>query len=110
MRAVQAGVAMANPYAFEPSKMDLWAEDQYHPSNWGAYLNACVLFGEITGRDLRTLGGGEQAAVTLGIAPVQAVALQRIASEQVRAERPTAFFDEEKCKSKPSKTKTKTKS
>ena len=109
LRAVQAGIAMSNPYAPETSKIDLWAEDHYHPSNWGAYLNACVLFGEITDRDPRTLGSAEQAAATLGIAPAQAVALQRIASEQVLAARPTAFFDGRKYKSTPSKTKTKAK-
>ncbi|WP_210518030.1 hypothetical protein [Hymenobacter terricola] len=92
LHAVQAGVAQRNPYAPEPGKIDLWAEDHYHPSNGGAYLNACVLFGEITGRDPRTLGAAEQAATTLGITPANAVALQRIAYEQVRAARPTAFF------------------
>ena len=29
----------------------------YHPSNYGSYLNALVLFDEITGVDPRTLGG-----------------------------------------------------
>lgn len=91
LRAVQTGLAMRNPYAPEPGKIDLWGEDHYHPSNWGAYLTACVLFGEITGRDPRTLGAAEQAAVALGIGPAEAVALQRVAYEQISAARPTAF-------------------
>jgi hypothetical protein len=92
LRAVQSGVALPNPYAPEAGKIDLWAADHYHPSNWGAYLTACVLFGEITDRDPRTLGATEQAAATLGLTPGQAVALQRIAYEQISAARPTAFI------------------
>ncbi|MGI4874813.1 MAG: DUF4886 domain-containing protein [Janthinobacterium lividum] len=91
LRAVQSGVAMPNPYQPEAGKIDLWGADHFHPSQWGAYLNACVLLAEITGTDPRTLGAREQAAATLGIAPAQAEALQRIAYEQVRAARPTAF-------------------
>ncbi|GAC1367943.1 MAG: hypothetical protein NVS3B25_01870 [Hymenobacter sp.] len=91
LRAVQAGVAQRNPYTPEPGKMDLWGVDHYHPSNWGAYLSALVLFGEITSRDPRAFGGTEQAAAALGIAPADAVSLQRIAFEQVQAARPAAF-------------------
>ena len=88
---MQTGLAQRNPYAPEPGKFDLWAEDHYHPSNWGAYLTACVLFGEITGHDPRALGGTEQAAAALGISPAEAVALQRVAAEQIQAARPNAF-------------------
>ena len=91
LRAIEAGVAQRNPYAPESGKLDLWAEDHYHPSNYGAYLNTCVLFGEITGRDPRTLGGTERAAAALGITPAQAISLQRLAYEQIRVARPTAF-------------------
>ena len=91
LRAVQTGLAQRNPYAPEPGKFDLWAEDHYHPSNWGAYLTACVLFGEITGHDPRALGAGEQAAAALGISPTEAAALQRTAAEQILAARPGAF-------------------
>ena len=91
LHAIEAGVAQRNPYAPESGKIDLWAEDHYHPSNCGAYLNTCVLFGEITGRDPRTLGSSELAAAALGISPAQAISLQRLASEQIRAARPTAF-------------------
>jgi hypothetical protein len=86
LRAVQTGVADANPYdGLDAGKVDLWGRDHYHPSNYGAYLNACVLLAEITGYDPRRLGAQEQAAVALGIAPPVAVQLQRLAYEQVRA-------------------------
>jgi hypothetical protein len=86
LRAVQQGVADPNPYdGIEANKIDLWGRDHYHPSVYGAYLNACVLLNEITGYDPRKLGGTEQAAATLGIAPAVAGQLQRVAYEQVRA-------------------------
>jgi hypothetical protein len=87
LRAVQQGVAMPNPYAPTAGKVDLWGPDHYHPSIYGAYLNACVLLAEITGQDPRKLGSKEQAAATLGIAPAVAVQLQKLAYEQVRANR-----------------------
>ncbi len=88
LRAIQTGVAMPNPYAPNAGKLDLWIDDHYHPSPQGAYLNACVLLATITGHDPRTLGPQEQAAADLGIAPPDAVALQRLAYEQVRAAPP----------------------
>lgn len=85
LRVIQAGVALRNPYAPEPGKLNLWGADNYHPSPWGAYLTACVLFGQLTGLDPRTLGGGEQAAAALGLTPTEAKQLQRIARQQLRA-------------------------
>lgn len=107
LRAVQTGIAQRNPYvAPEPGKIDLWAEDHYHPSNWGAYLTACVLFGEITNHDPRALGAAEQAAAALGLSPTEAVALQRVAAEQILAARPKAFADQSASgKAKPTKPK-----
>ncbi|MCC3160117.1 hypothetical protein LJ737_22975 [Hymenobacter sp. 15J16-1T3B] len=87
LRAVQQGVALRNPYAPEAGKVNLWGEDNYHPSRWGAYLNACVLFAELTGKDPRRLGPQEKAAADLGISPAEAAQLQRVAYEQVRAGR-----------------------
>jgi hypothetical protein len=84
-RAMHEGVAMSNSYAPEPDKMNLWEADHRHPSRYGAYLNACVVFGEITGRDPQVFGPTEQAAADLGITPAQATALQRVASEQLKA-------------------------
>ena len=110
LRAVQAGLALRNPYAPEPGKMNLWAEDHYHPSNWGAYLTACVLFGEITGRDPRALGPAEQAAADLGISPAEAVGLQRVAAEQILVARPEAFANKTKDSARPAVRKGKLKS
>jgi hypothetical protein len=85
LRAIRAGAAEPNPYAPEAGKLDLWNVDNYHPSRWGAYLNACVFFERLTTRDARTLGPNEGAAADLGISPVQAQTLQRIAHETVGA-------------------------
>ena len=88
LRAVRAGVADPNPYDdAEPGKIDLWGPDHYHPSIYGAYLNACVLLAEITGYDPRKLGPREQAAADLGLAPGVAARLQQVAYEQVQAGR-----------------------
>ncbi|WP_460619324.1 hypothetical protein [Hymenobacter ruber] len=85
LRAMHGGVAMSNSYAPEPDKINLWEADHRHPSKWGAYLNACVVFGEMTGRDPQAFGPTEQAAADLGITPAQATALQRVAAEQLKA-------------------------
>lgn len=82
LSAIATGVAMSNPYTPDPSKLNLWAVDYNHPSKWGAYLSACVLFYRVTGVDPRTLGAAEQAASALGITPAAAVALQQVAYQQ----------------------------
>ena len=84
LRAVRQGVALANPYAPETGKVDLWASDYFHPSRYGAYLSACVLVETIAGYDARRLGPHETAAAELGIAPAVAAQLQALAHEQVR--------------------------
>jgi hypothetical protein len=83
LQAIAAGLAERNPYSSVAGQLDLWASDYLHPSVWGSYLNACVLFYQLTGTDPRTLGASEQAAVALGIAPASAVALQQLAYQQV---------------------------
>ncbi len=85
VRAIQAGVATRNPYTPTAGQLNLWATDRYHASKWGSYLAACVLFYQLTARDPRTLGGTEQAAAALDIRSADAVALQQIAYQQVRA-------------------------
>lgn len=75
-------LADSNPYdGITPGQINLWAKDNHHASNYGYYLAALVLFGQITGRDPRSLGGQEQSAVDLGITAVQVVELERIAFE-----------------------------
>ncbi len=73
-RAVDQGLAV-----------DLWWQDRHHASKFGSYLAALVLFGQLAGRDPRSFGPNEQAAADLGIAPATALALQRIAGEQLSA-------------------------
>lgn len=86
-RAIQTGIADANPYDGVPfGKLDLWSYDQYHASVYGYYLEALVVFGRITGVDPRTLGKDETAADELGLSPTQATALQRIAHDQLAVE------------------------
>jgi len=63
--------------------INLWWLDRMHPSKYGSYLSALVLFQTITGRNPLSLGANEQAAADLGIAPDVAVRLQRIAQETV---------------------------
>ena len=82
MQAIHSGVAAANPAQVESGKLNLWGADSYHPSIYGAYLNALVLVKEITGKDARSLGASDAAAADLGITPDIAVTLQRLASEQ----------------------------
>ena len=79
-RAILKGVAAGNPYLkIPPGQINLWASDGYHASTFGYYLEALVIFGSVTGRDPRALGSKEIAAAELGIAPAQAVKLQKVA-------------------------------
>jgi len=59
--------------------------DYLHPSVYGAYLNALVLYEEITGLNSTLLGSGESAAATLGISGSIIAQLQGIAHAQVNA-------------------------
>ncbi|GAB3853102.1 hypothetical protein GCM10028822_21520 [Hymenobacter terrigena] len=83
LRAIQAGIAVRNPYNPNPSQLDLWDTDNLHASKWGSYLAASVLFAQLTGLDPRMLGPAEKAAVALDITGPTAVALQQIAFQQV---------------------------
>jgi hypothetical protein len=85
-RAFATGVADPNPYdgiAF--GQLNLWTYDQYHASVAGYYLEALVVFGQLTGLNPRTLGRTERAADELGLSEDQAAALQQIAAEQLAA-------------------------
>ena len=87
IRAMGSGIADANPYdGIEPNKVNLWTYDGYHASTYGDYLEALVLFGSITGRDPRSLGGTECSAFELGLSAEQASTLQQVAFEQLAAE------------------------
>lgn len=84
LRAFHTGVADANPYdGLDAGKVDLWAYDHYHGSTYGYYLSALVIFGNVTGRDPRSLTERECAAFELGLSPAQAKALQQVAFDEL---------------------------
>ncbi|MEP7155388.1 MAG: ExeM/NucH family extracellular endonuclease [Betaproteobacteria bacterium] len=87
--AVTSGIAMRDPYAPEPGKINLWHTDFFHPSKHGSYLSALVHFAMISGIDPVTLGSGELAAIDLGISSADAVALQIVAKGAVVPTAPT---------------------
>jgi hypothetical protein len=85
-RAMAEGVADPNPYdGIAYDQLDLWAYDHYHASVAGYYLSALVTFGAITGHDPVTLGPQEKGADELGLSDAQAVALQKIARDELRS-------------------------
>jgi hypothetical protein len=87
-RAMREGVADPDPYdGVTAGQLDLWAYDRYHASTSGSYLEALVVFGDITGLDPRSLGRQERAASELGLSSEQAVALQNVAFEELAARR-----------------------
>jgi len=80
--AIAKGLADANPYdGIQSGKVDLWADDHYHASTAGYYLEALTIFARVTGRDPRQLGPKESAARELGLTPALAVGLQRTAHD-----------------------------
>ncbi len=78
--AIARGVADPNPYdGLAPGKIDLWASDHYHASNYGYYLEALTIFAAVTHTDPRRLGRAEGAARDLKIPPAIAARLQDVA-------------------------------
>lgn len=85
-RAIAEHVADADPYdGIAYGEVNLWAYDNHHASAYGYYLEALMDFGRITGKDPRQLGRKEQGAIELGLSPRQAVALQKVAYQQLHA-------------------------
>jgi hypothetical protein len=85
-RAMQSGVADPNPYdGIEAGKLDLWTWDHYHASTHGYYLEALVIFGQLTGRDPRSLGENECSGYELGLSRPEVKALQQVAFDQLAA-------------------------
>jgi hypothetical protein len=88
LRAIASGVATRNIYASDALSdglIDLWFNDGTHASTAGSYLSALTLFGSLTGLDPIMFGASEIAARDLGLSATDAVALQRVASDQFRA-------------------------
>ena len=85
-RAIADGVADPDPYdGIAAGKVDLWAYDHYHASAFGYYLEALLMFGQVTGHDPLSLGPKEIAADDFGFSPEQATQLQRIAHDELTA-------------------------
>ena len=90
LEAIASGIADANPYdGIEAGKLDLWSYDHYHASHFGYYLEALVVFGNLTGVDPRSLGANECAGFELGMSPAQVSALQEAAYAQLAKESPS---------------------
>jgi hypothetical protein len=87
-RAMQEGVAYSNPYnGIPPGQVNLWAYDNHHASAFGYYLEALMVFGDLTGLDPRSLGKNERCAFELGFSREQTVSLQKVAFDQLSAEK-----------------------
>ena len=87
IRAVDSGVADPNPYdGTSAGQIDLWAYDHYHASAFGYYIEALMVFADLTHLDPRSLGSREQAGFELGFSPQQASALQAVAFQQLVSE------------------------
>jgi len=85
-RAIHAGVADSNPYdGIDAGKIDLWTYDNYHASTYGYYLEALMLFGNITGLDPRSLGDDECSGFELGLSRKQIGALEQVAFDELSA-------------------------
>jgi hypothetical protein len=83
-RAMRTGVADTNPYdGIDAGKVDLWTADHYHASTYGYYLEALVVFGNVTGVDPVALGRGECSGLELGMSRGQAQALQQVAHDEL---------------------------
>lgn len=78
--AIAHGIADSNPYdGIAPGRVNLWADDNYHASTAGYYLEALTIFSRVTGRDPRLLGRDESAARELGLPPDVTERLQKVA-------------------------------
>jgi hypothetical protein len=87
-RAMEEQVAIDDPddiFAF--SELNLWAHDGHHGSIYGYYLEALVIFGCVTGIDPLALGAEERAAKSLDIESDDAARLQRVAHDELAANR-----------------------
>jgi hypothetical protein len=85
-RAFKVGLADSNPYdGIGAGQIDLWTHDHYHASSFGYYLEALMVFGDLTGLDPRSLGKAERAAFELGFSGDQAIALQQVAADELAA-------------------------
>lgn len=84
VRAMDAGIADINSLdGVDAGKLNLWTYDHYHASVAGYYLKALVVYGSLTLRDPRALGGNECSGFELGLSVPQIKALQQVAYDQL---------------------------
>jgi hypothetical protein len=89
VRAMDAGVADNNSIdGIDPGKLNLWTYDNYHASVAGYYLKGLVVFGALTLKDPRSLGGNECSGFELGLSVPQIKALEQVAYEQLKLSYP----------------------
>ena len=87
-RAFATGFADPNPYdGIGPGQINLWADDSYHASDFGYYLEALMIFGKVTGRDPLSLGHRERVGRDFGFTRKQITALQQIAHDELAAQK-----------------------
>lgn len=79
------GFAIRNPYTQLGQGVNLWGVDHYHPSRYGAYLNALVIFGKVTQIDPLTRDTANQVGGELGLGPSESLALRQTAHDQLVA-------------------------
>ena len=83
-RAMDVGVADNNSLdGIDAGKLNLWTFDNYHASTAGYYLKGLVVFGALTLRDPRSLGGNECSGFELGLSVPQIKSLQQVAYDQL---------------------------
>ena len=86
-KAMESGLADKNPYdGIALDKIDLWTYDHYHASTFGYYLEALVVFGNLSGLDPRSLGENECSGFELGLSRAQVRGLQDAAYRQLALE------------------------
>ena len=89
VRAMDAGIADSNSLdGVDAGKLNLWTFDPYHASVAGYYLKALVVYGSLTLRDPRSLGGNECSGFELGLSVPQIKALQQVAYDQLMLSSP----------------------
>ena len=83
-RAMDVGVADNNSLdGIDAGKLNLWTYDNYHASTAGYYLKGLVVFGALTLKDPRSLGGNECSGFELGLSVPQIKSLQQVAYDQL---------------------------
>jgi len=83
-RAIKTGVADGNPFdGISAGQINLWTYDNYHASSFGYYLEALMDFGSVTGYDPLSFGKSDRVAIELGFSPAQAIALQKVAHDEL---------------------------